>query len=246
MLHGFFFNPELISGGNRLIFVAAINFSFSKEAHRVRDDIWGYKRPFRFVSYLSDVGKTSFTVTEDMFDQTTGIKIMAGVIKVVYIDGQLRKPAVLPDWFVTNVQQYLQNKVNHSLVKADIVGVPEGAFRYEVYALQSDCDTNFHVNQATFLKWCTDAGAIAALNGKYNSFTDDIGLYALENINVQYSGEVLRNERVDIYTWEDKFESRTLHFSMKKDGDLVFSAKLKYYNTRPVTGLPRNTSTPKL
>ena len=235
MNNGFFFFPELIQDGSHIFFVASSKFSFSKEARMIRDNIWGYKTPFRFVTYLSHVGKTSFTVLLDMYDHNSGLQILSFISKVVCVAKETRKPAKLPDWFVKKVQQFLQSKKiqDQSTDKMDIVVIPSDAFRFEVQALQSDCDSNFHVNHGNYLKWCTDAGAMAVAKGRYKYFTEDISLYALESVFVQYTGEVLRNEKVDVYTWEDKEEPRTLYFSMVKDSDLVVSAKLKYYESVP-------------
>ena len=89
---------------------------------------------------------------------------------------------------------------------------------------------NNHVNQATFVRWCTDAGAIASVKEKYQSFTEDIGKYAVENISVQYKGEVLRGDIVTIYTWEDMDDLRALHFIFKKTDKIVVIIKIEFYD----------------
>ena len=235
MINGFFFCPELIRDGSHLFFIASSKVSFSKEAHMIRDDIWGYKTPFRFVTYISHVGKTSFTVSLDMYDCSSGIKVISFISKIVYVAKEARKPANLPDWFVMKVQQFLEsNKIqDQSVDKMDVVTIPRDAFRFDVRALQSDCDSNNHVNQGNYIKWCTDAGSMAVARGKFKYFTEDISLYALENVFIQFTGEVLRNEKVEIYTWEDIKELRTLHFYMLKNGDCVVNAKLQYFDCAP-------------
>ena len=50
---------------------------------------------------------------------------------------------------------------------------------------------------------------------------------------IQYTGEVLRGDKVEIYTWKDAKEPRTLHFYMFKNGDRVVNAKLQYFDIDP-------------
>ena len=235
MMNGFFFFPELIQDGRHVFFVASSKIWFSKEAHKIRDNIWGYKTPFRFVTYLSHVGKTSFTVSLDMYHYNTGRSVLSFISKIVYVGREERKPLKLPDWFVENAQRYLEsNRIqDQSVDKMTTETIPNDAFRFDVRALQNDCDSNNHVNQGNYIKWCTDAGAIAVTKGQFKYFTEDISLYALENVFIQYMGEVLRDDKVEIYTLEDFKEPRTLHFYMFKSGDRVVNAKLQYFDIDP-------------
>ena len=103
-------------------------------------------------------------------------------------------------------------------------------FSYEIKALQSDCDKNDHVNQTSYLKWCSDVGALVADFGKYPNFKKDIGMYALEEISVFYIGETLVDETVVVKSWEDPNEERTVNFVIKKKDKVIFIAKLKHYD----------------
>ena len=181
-----------------------------------------------------------------MFDYKSGKKIQSCVNKIVNVDAKTRKPVILPNWFTSKANQFLdqKRKEKQSIDKTDPVNIPDNAFQYDIKALQSDCDSYMHVNQANFLKWCTYAGAMAVLNRKYKSFTEDIGMFAIETLSVQYKGEVLRDETVIVYTWEDDSEPRTLHFALKKYASLVMFAKIKYYENEPVMAM--DTLIPKL
>ena len=245
-MHGYMFFPELTYNRSHFMFIASTTITFSKDAHFIRDNIWGFPSPFHFISGLSNVGNTSFTVSQDMFDYKSGRKIQSSVNKTVYVDAKTRKPTRLPDWFTSKAKQFLdlKRKERQSIDKTDPVNIPDNAFQYDIKALQSDCDFNLHVNQASFLKWCTDAGAMAVLNRKYKSFTEDIGMFAIETLSVQYKGEVLRDETVTVFTWEDDSEPRTLHFALKNYDSLVMIAKMKYYENEPVVAM--ETMIPKL
>ena len=142
MMNGFFFFPELIQDGRHVFFVASSKICFSKEAHKIRDNIWGYKTPFRFVTYLSHVGKTSFTVSLDMYHYNTGRSVMSFISKIVYVGREERKPLKLPDWFVENARRYLEsNRIqDQSVDKMTTETIPNDAFRFDVRALQNDCD----------------------------------------------------------------------------------------------------------
>ena len=231
--YGYIFRPDLTYRRTNVLFVAASTVRLEKQAHSIRDNIWGYQTPFYYQLRLVDVGNTSFTVTEEMFDYKSGKKIMSLVTKIVYINRLSRKPTMLPDWFSKKAYQFLYKtgiQKNTSIQKMDPPPIPANAFKYEIRAAESDCDLNNHVNQAMFVRWCTDAGAIASVKEKYQSFTEDIGMYAVENISVQYKGEVLRGDMVTIYTWEDMDDLKTLHFILKKDNKIVVIIKIEFYD----------------
>ena len=230
--YGYVFYPELTYRQTNVVFVAALTVKFEREAHFIRDDIWGYQTPYNFQMRLLDTGNSSLSVTEEMFDYKSGKKIMSLAAICVYIESSSRKPTVLPDWLTKKSSQVLDMTriQNKSFQKRDPPPIPANTFIYEIKATDSDCDLNNHVNQATFVRWCTDVGAIASVKEKYQSFTEDIGMYAVENISVQYKGEVLRGGTVTIYTWEDMDDLRALHFIFKKDDTIVVIVKMDFYD----------------
>ena len=230
--NGAFYFQDLFSDGSHTMFVAGNIFNIEKEVNYIhREDIWGSATPLRFRSCVTHVGKSSLSINQYMYDHKTGRKLMSSITKLVYVDRKTRKSSQLPDWYTTKIRIFLtENKIpNQSIEKSVAVSVPNDCFSYEVKALQSDCDRNFHVNQCVYLRWCSDVGALAAELGMYKYFMKDIGVYELKNIHVQYFGEALMDEKILVFTWEDLDDARTLHFIMKNKGGHIFQATLKYF-----------------
>ena len=232
--HGAFYFRDLTADGLHLIFIASNKFSIEKEVHYLRRDaVWGYYKPYRFVAWLSGVGKSSFAICQNMYDHHSGQKLYSATTRFVYIDRHTRKSCELPDWFITCAKEFLNKTsptTNHALQKNSVIPMPREVFSYKIKALQSDCDKNAHVNQAAYLKWCSDVGALAADLRKYPYFEGDIGMYALEEISVKYIGETLVDETVVVHTWVDPNEVRTVHFVIEKKEKVVLNAELKYYD----------------
>ena len=226
----------MTSDGVHVLFIASNKFKIEKELRHIRrENVWGYYKPYRFGAWLSGVETSSFTVCQNMYDHRSGRKIYSATSVMVFANRQTRKPSKLPDWFVTRAEEFLKTTspiINHVIEKTSVnqLLIPSECFSYEIKALQSDCDSNNHVNQAAYVKWCSDVGALAANAGKYISFKKDIGLYAIEEINVQYIGETFMDETVVVNTWEHSNEHYTAHFVIEKKEKIVFNAKLKYYN----------------
>ena len=223
---------ELTRDGLHTTFVASQNITLEKEASLIRQgETWGLVKPYRFQAYLSHVGKSSFAVTQFMYDHKTGRKLMSATTKLVFIDKKTRKPSRLPDWYIEKARRFLtgNNELNQSLEKVASVTVPKHCFSYEVKALQSHCDLNFHVNQSEFLKWCTDVGALVSESETYRYFKKGLGTYAIQNIYSQYLGEAVMDETILVNTWDDIEDERKLHFTMSKDGRQIFQAELKYF-----------------
>ena len=235
--HGAFYTRDLTADGQHFIFIVNNTFSFDREINSLRrDDVWGYYKPFRFVAWFSGFGKSSCSISQNMYDHHSGHLLYTATTSFVYVDRQTRRPCELPKWFVERAEEYL-NKINpiinHALEKKSIASIPVEVtlvFSYEIKALMSDCDKNGHVNQTAYVKWCSDVGVLAAGLGRYRNFKKDIGMYALKELSVQYIGETLVDETVLVQTWEDTNEEMTVHFVIKKKDKVIFYAKLKHFD----------------
>ena len=242
--HGAFFIKELTSDGSHTLFIASHKFRIEKELHYIRRvNVWGSYKPYRFEAWVSGLGKSSFSVCQNMYDHNSGQKLYSATSVMVFSDWQTRKASKLPNWFVSRAEEYLKTinpVMNHVIEKSSDIHIPKDSFSYEIKALQSDCDQNNHVNQAAYIKWCSNVGALAVDAEIYKSFKKDIRLYALEELHVQYIGETFMDETVVVYTWENTNERNAAHFVMKKEETIIFKAKLKYYEViLPHSVLPK-------
>ena len=163
----------------------------------------------------------------------------------VHVDRKTRKPCPLPEWFLNRAKTFLSASklLTQSIERVDVPSVPKNAFSYEIKTLQSDCDSNLHVNQAVYLRMCSDVSALATEAGTYKHFTKDIGMYALESMHIQYLGEAVMDEKILVFTWEDSEEEKTLQFVMQNNSKWIFHAKLRYHEA---DGTPGFTSASKL
>ncbi|XP_053409271.1 uncharacterized protein LOC123561343 isoform X2 [Mercenaria mercenaria] len=234
MAAGFINYPNLMYKRNRTLFVGGHVFTLSRDFHNLRyANVFGHKNMLKSVIYISHVGKSSYTISTDLYDYTSGEKLCSYRTVQVFVDRQSRKPVPLPAEFLENADVHLKTVERHTMRRKPLPTIPSQAFHYEVKVLHSDCDANHHVNQAVYLKWCSDAASLGALKGHFSHFKRHIELYPLKAAEYHYIGETLVNDIVTVNVWEDCDDERALQFAVMKNGQTVFSLKLEFYNGEP-------------
>ena len=222
----------MTSDGVHVLFIASNKFHIEKELRHIRrENIWGYYKPYRFGAWLSGVGTSSFTVCQNMYDHRSGRKIYSATSVMVFANRQTRKPSKLPDWFVTRAEEFLNTTspiINHVIENTSVIQIliPSECFSYEIKSLQSDCDSNNHVNQAAYVKWCSDVGARMLEN--IPRLRKTLGYMILQKSMFSILEKLLLMKQW--CTWVHSNEHYTAHFVIKKKEKIVFNAKLKYYN----------------
>ncbi|XP_060589766.1 uncharacterized protein LOC132744969 isoform X3 [Ruditapes philippinarum] len=215
-----------------VLFVVSQMFSFTHAAHNLRGkNHYGINKPQRFLCYLSHAGKTSYTTNMDWFD-SDNCKIGSFMTKHVAADVNTRRPVPLPDYFFKDIESHFSHIKPQTMDKADIPIIPSNAYQLNIRVLYSDCDDNYHVNQATYLKWCSDAASEGAENGYFSYFKNFIELYPVKDMKIYYSGEGLVKDELVVHVWECKKDASCLEFAILKQENVIFHMGMTFYDSK--------------
>ncbi|XP_060589765.1 uncharacterized protein LOC132744969 isoform X2 [Ruditapes philippinarum] len=240
MATGFMYYLDLLHKPNRTLFVGGHVLTLNKDFHNIRySNMFGRKNFLKADIYISDVGKSSYTVATDLYDFQSGVKLCSCKTIQVFVDKQLRKPVPLPEEIFVGLDNHLKSVKRQTIKREKMPSIPSEAFQYEIKALHSDSDFNHHVNQAMYIKWCSDAGSLGAHKGHFSYFKRHIELYPLKSAEYQFIGETLVNDIVTVNVWEDvTVKDKVLRFAVTRSGRIVFVLKLEFYDGKPVEVLP--------
>jgi acyl-CoA thioesterase FadM len=237
MIHGFIYYPE--TRVENAFFVASQSIKFSKKFNDINyKSHYGENRPLRAKVYVSNVGKTSFTIALDLFDDKSGVKLAQNLLVGVNVSRNKRKPAPIPKYFYNNLDQYLKNVENRTIERSVLPTIPSKAFRYEIKCAHSDCDMNKHITQAAYLKYCSDAASVGSLTGHFDQFRRHIELYPLKSTVFHYIGEALVNDTIAVNVWEKEGCFRTLDFVITRKEKIIFIMNMEFYDGKPAVVSP--------
>jgi acyl-CoA thioesterase FadM len=227
---GFNYFPDLYHPGCSItLFEVKQVFTLSREAHDVKfSSYFCLNKPQRFLLHVSHVGQTTFTLVIDWFNEMN-VKIGSFSSKLCNVDRKSRRPTPLPDAFSKkNMDDHFKKYPMTSLPKSDSQQMSNFAFSFNTKALYSDCDQNNHVNQTTYVRWCSDAGAAGAIHGHFKQFENFLEQYAVKSIEMNFVGEALVNDDILINVWENENESSCLMFSIGKERKEIFNMKMTF------------------
>ena len=227
--------PDLLYKPNCTLFVGGHAFTLNKDFHNIKYScMFGRKNLLKSVIYISDVGKSSYTVATDLYDFKSGIKLCSYRTIQVFVDRQSRKPVALPPEIFSGLDDHLKTVERQTIKRDKTPVIPSNAFQYEIKALHSDSDFNFHVNQAIYIKWCSDAGSMGAVKGHFTYFNRHIELYPLKSTVYHYLGETLVNDIVTVNVWEDcAGPDKILQFAVIRNGKIIFVLKMEFFDEGP-------------
>ncbi|XP_052806052.1 uncharacterized protein LOC128235280 isoform X2 [Mya arenaria] len=236
---GNFFAPTYITKDTTL-FVATRRIEFKPLFYQKRflyEACCGVATPLRFYYYVSHIGNTSYTVTHEWIDNKTGELIVKSSTKAVLVNKTTRKPKPIPDMHGLNEHRQCI-KDNTVLEKPDPVVIPDNAFKHTLKALHSECDSNDHINQASYVSWCSDAASLGAIRGHFKNYTKHIERYQMKDIVVHYLGEAHANNIVTVNVWEGGKSGKQLMFAVLVCEKVVFFMHVDMYDSLPVDVSP--------
>ena len=231
-MHGLMTYYDLVSGQSRTFFNATTIIQLNNNISEINfDSYYGKNRPFRFSLYLSHVGRTSFTLTVDMYNHLTNEIYGTCRSKIVYTDAKTRRPVKLPNYLIEGVKDSMQKlKIKpQNIEKLGTFDIPSEAFSYKLKVLHSDCDRNLHVNQSTYPRWCSDVlNRHLTKQSDLTYYEKNKGIHMKEMV-MQYLGEALVNEMIIVYMWQD---SNQIFFAfVQETGKQIFNAKLNLHES---------------
>lgn len=236
--HGFAYYPDFQSGSEYAMFVASQVYELSEAVHNIRyAEAFGRHFPIRCYMYVSDVGRSTYCVTVKWIDFKSDATIATFITKVVMVNRKTRRPVQLPEIFYKDLDKHLRAVEQCKIDKRVLIAFPENAFTYQLKAYQSDTDWNGHVNQATYIRWCSDAAAVAAIQKHLNHFSRHIELYPCKIMEIHHYGEALVNDELEVVVWEPGME-KCLKVAIKCKGKVIFTMDLEFHKSLPVEVAP--------
>ena len=137
---------------------------------------------------------------------------------MVRIDLQTRRPVQAPPEEIAAFKKLTKDPPRPKIEVKLPATIPETqrVFRFSVRALPSDTDRNKHVNQSVCFKYCVNCASLAAMEGGYlRRFTKDIDYYNIKKFSVEYVGEMMVGNVVDVFCWQDTEKDCRLFFILK-------------------------------
>ena len=169
------------------------------------------------------LGKTSFWVEEILRCEVSGKELARLQLLLVRVDLETRRPILLPEEGVAFVKSTAKGPTAAPPRVEFPQTIPDStrAFTLSTKALPSDTDTNQHINQAAYMKYCMDCASLAAMKGGVlQRFSRDMDYYNVTKFVVEYVGEIEAGDVIDVVCWQDSTDFSTLYFHVK-NGDKV-------------------------
>ncbi|XP_061181550.1 uncharacterized protein LOC133190096 [Saccostrea echinata] len=185
----------------------------------------------KFDVELKQLKQTSFICAVKLKNEATGEILGENFMKVVRINRKTRRPSSFPEWFYKKHAVFM-NAVGHpGTEKEDLPEIPKHAYKYVVVAGHSDEDTNGHLNQSSYIRFCMDAATNASLKGYYEHYTSDMCLYPSLQWTISYMGEGLAGDQLTIFTWQKEHSPDNIRFAIVRNGNQILYASTVFGKT---------------
>ncbi|XP_022110753.1 uncharacterized protein LOC110990195 [Acanthaster planci] len=177
---------------------------------------------------MSHLGQTSYCLECKVWDLTVN-KLLATVsTHAVFISQQTRRPIPVA------AEAMRLSKTVPSSEKRPISGPqfparPVRCFSQTRAVMPSDTDSNQHLNQAMFIRFCFDCAGSAALQGKLSAFRNDV-LYAdAKRLWILYIREARVGEKLTLFCWEDSDLNRTIWVEICLEFQVIGQCQIQFY-----------------
>ena len=183
--------------------------------------------PLKIITELDYVGHTSQALKTKI--QNEDGKVLATEHMVfVCVNEESRRPVPFPSWFREKYAAFTKPK-NQILAKEKVAKPENGFFSYKMKTAFSDTDTNLHVNQAHYVRYCVDCAETATAAGFYSGIKENFLLYGAKSLTTLYSGESRAGEELIIHTWEDASNPLLLYFQIEKEEKAICFFTIEMY-----------------
>lgn len=228
--HGYAYYPEIRNKAEVTIFIASQVFKLSEGFHNIKyARVFGRHFPTKFYMYVSDAGRTSYCTTAKWIDLQSKEQIGTFITKIVCVSKKTRKPVPLPDFFFNGLEEHLKTINRRKIDRPLPVTIPQQTYRYPIKVYHSDTDMNAHVNQATYVRWCSDAASVAAIQKQLRHFHRHIELYPCRSMEISYLGEAIVNDNIEALVWETG-DTKSLKVAVMCKGSVIFTMDLEFYD----------------
>ena len=180
----------------------------------------------RISSCIGNVGRSSYQVVHSCWSEKSGALLYEAVKQGVFVDTATMKSKVLRGPMKEIIERYktaTPTKKIPNLVKPD-----KNIYTTKQRVYWSDIDILGHVNNANYLRFCSDAMTEAGLKGLFRSVEGDLGRYWIQNVEILYKGEAKAGDVLDIHVWEDPTKAMLIHSFIEKGAVPVVQCSIQF------------------
>ena len=105
----------------------------------------------------------------------------------------------------------------------------EATFTYRVKVRGDDLDFQRHANVSSYVGFVMECARSATKSGFYSSIRDDVNVYRVKSMTSLHVGESYIDDELDMTTWEDCGNSRSLNFVIHRQEKMIYSSQMEFY-----------------
>ncbi|XP_070535714.1 uncharacterized protein [Ptychodera flava] len=173
------------------------------------------------------IGKSSYCFLQELQLASTGELVCVCSTLMVLIDKATRRPVHFEPKFVEQSLPFVKGGTV-SFMRPIVDQPPSYSYRYSISVPASDMDSNYHVNQSNYIKYCMDCAAFGARDHAYSLFTQDIASYPIKSLSVLYIGESRSGQILDVISWEDREKPYIIYFIIRRGKDDIYQSIVRF------------------
>ena len=184
--------------------------------------------PVKIITELDYIGRTSQAWKSEIQNED-GKALATEQEFYVGVNEESRRPVQFPSWFREKYAAFAKPK--NQIQAEEKVAKPEhGFFSYKMKTAFSDTESNLHVNQARYVRYCVDCAETATVAGFYLGIKENFLFYRAKSLTTLYSGESRAGEELIIHTWEDASNPLLLYFQIEKEEKSICFVAIEMYS----------------
>ncbi|XP_062589957.1 uncharacterized protein LOC134251572 [Saccostrea cucullata] len=199
-----------------------------KLSQKIHDNISLFSRFLPKITYkMVEIGNSSFTVHNELYDDFSGSSevFAENFTRIVKINWEKKQSTELSREMREELEDIYRSP---SEIWQNTTVFPDRTNDIPIYTLSlrvpfSDTDSLQHITHVMYSKYCTDCATNAINAGFYRHFKDDICWYPILEMDIEYLGDAIEGEIIDIHTWQGE-NPQHLYFETKTKGKIINKA----------------------
>ncbi|KAK7093054.1 uncharacterized protein [Littorina saxatilis] len=211
MQRGFIDYPQIVNEHFGM-YSFGLSLKFEPALWKVRR---GASFPYKIHTRVVGVGRTSLNLQSRLINKLDEKELATLNLKYVYVNRHTGRSATLPDWLVNKYTSTLREKISVELPKT-VPRVPLSASSYDVMVAESDVDHNNHTNNASYIRYCSDAVHSAVKKGRLPRLEPDASNFPLLDLQAVYLGQSWMGDKLRVLLWQQEDQQDAICFVIKR------------------------------
>ncbi|XP_045208617.2 uncharacterized protein LOC123560497 [Mercenaria mercenaria] len=205
-----------------LIFIVGATVDIKRPCH----DFEGPKFPLYVIEKLKYLGKSSKTLSYEIYDCSTDTLQVSCDLTDVLVSGVSRKPVAYPAWWL----QKHGDLITPEKAKLSEDPIPTGQPAVsEVKVKSGDIDTFQHTNWASYLKFCYESLTEHATDNSYEQMNIQRLTAGVKSCKLIYKDETNFGDNLTVKSWNSDSQETRVIFNVLKDKKLCMYCDIDFY-----------------